>query len=266
MATHPGGVDTLDPIGHSDSARSAVTWAAVFAGAVVALATTLVLFALGSGLGLAAASPWPGAGPAATTFAIGAGIWLIVMQWLSAAVGGYITGRLRTRWVGVHTHEVFFRDTAHGLLAWALATIAVAAVALSATSSTLAAASATTNAAGYASDVMLRSDGAGSAAANAEVARLLGREGPMTADDHAYLVRVVQRNTGVSEPEAERRVDAATTSLRAAADKARKTSSAFALFTALSMLIGAFIAAVAAAYAGSLRDDVDGHAMRPGHR
>ena len=37
--------------------------------------------------------------------------------------GGYVAGRLRTRWVGVHTHEIFFRDTAHGFLAWALATV-----------------------------------------------------------------------------------------------------------------------------------------------
>lgn len=48
------------------------------------------------------------------------------MQWLSAALGGYVTGRLRTRWVGLHTHQAFFRDTAHGFITWSLATRAAA--------------------------------------------------------------------------------------------------------------------------------------------
>jgi hypothetical protein len=94
----------------------------------VATAVSLALFALGSGLGLAAISPWPGRGITATTFAVTTSIWLIVMQWVSSAIGGYITGRLRTRWVGTHTHEVFFRDTAHGLVMWAVATVMIAAI------------------------------------------------------------------------------------------------------------------------------------------
>jgi hypothetical protein len=128
----------------TEASRSAVNWAPILAGAVVAIATTMILLGVGSGLGFAAASPWPGAGPSATTFAIGAGIWLIVTQWLSSFMGGYITGRLRTKWTGVHTREVFFRDTAHGLLAWAVATVVVGAVALS---TTIAAAGAASNAA-----------------------------------------------------------------------------------------------------------------------
>ena len=109
-------------------AISAVSWPAIFAGASVAASASLVLLALGSGLGFAAVSPWPGHGVSATTFKVTTAIWLIVMQWLSAALGGYIAGRLRTRWVGTHTHEVFFRDTAHGLVTWAVSTVVVAAV------------------------------------------------------------------------------------------------------------------------------------------
>ena len=97
-------------------ARSAASWPAIIAGAFVAASISLVLFVLGSGLGFAEISPWPGHGATATTFAVTTAIWLIVMQWVSSAAGGYITGRLRTRWHGTHTHEVFFRDTAHGLL------------------------------------------------------------------------------------------------------------------------------------------------------
>ena len=236
--------------------RSAVSWASIFAGAIVAIATTLVLLALGSGLGMATASPWPGAGATAATFAIGAGIWLIVTQWLSAALGGYITGRLRTRWTGIHSNEVLFRDTAHGLLAWAVSTVIITGVALAATASTVSAVSSAATAASYATDTMLRSDRSGaSATTRAELGRVLTKPGPMTADDRAYVIRVVARDTGVTPSEAERRIEAATLSMREAADTARKVSSAIGFFTALSLLIGAFIASAAAAYGGGLRDD-----------
>lgn len=239
-------------------ARSAVSWAAIFAGAVVAIATTLILIALGSGLGFAAASPWPGAGPTITTFAIGVGIWLIVTQWLSSALAGYVTGRLRTKWTGIHTHEVMFRDTAHGLLAWAVSTAIIGGVALAATASaTGAAASASTTAVSNAADTMLRTDRHDAVASQAEVRagiiRLLSRE-DLQADDQTYLTNAVAADTGVSPNVARQRVDAALNSIREAADKARKASSALSFFTALSMVIGAFIACVAAAYAGGLRD------------
>jgi hypothetical protein len=73
-------------------------------------------------------SPWYNSGPSAATFGVWAAVWLIIVQWLSAALGGYLTGRLRTKWVGVHTDEVYFRDTAHGFLAWAVAAVIMAAV------------------------------------------------------------------------------------------------------------------------------------------
>lgn len=78
-----------------------------------------------------------GSSASATTFAISTAAWLVVVQWLSAGVGGYLTGRLRTKWVNVHTDEVYFRDTAHGFLAWALATLLVAGVLGTALSSAL---------------------------------------------------------------------------------------------------------------------------------
>ncbi|MGD0493954.1 MAG: hypothetical protein ABSC32_20705 [Steroidobacteraceae bacterium] len=108
--------------------RSAASWPAIFAGAAVAVSSSLVLLALGSGFGFASISPWPGRGVSATTFTVTSAIWLIVTQWISAALGGYIAGRLRTKWVGTHTHEVFFRDTAHGFVTWSVATLFVAAV------------------------------------------------------------------------------------------------------------------------------------------
>jgi hypothetical protein len=263
MALEPASMETdlsRDRSGASvtsaaESGRSAVAWSAVLAGALVAIATSMILIALGSGLGFAAASPWPGAAPAAETFAITAAIWLIVTQWLSSALGGYMTGRLRTKWTSVHTHEVFFRDTAHGLLAWAVATVIVAGVALSTTIGAASTAGATT--ASYAADRLMRSTRpVGTApSARAEVVRLLSRGNEFQPDDRGYLTNMVVAQTGVSQQEAQQRVDTAVASIRQAADQARKASSALGFFTALSMLIGAFIASVAAAYGGQLRDE-----------
>src|SRR6476661_8339722 len=111
-----------------ESSASAVEWAAIFAGGVAALGLTAIFVTLGPGLGLAAVSPWSFKNPTPATFGTVAAIWLIFTQWLSSAFGGYLTGRLRKKWVGIRTDEVLFRDTAHGLLAWALATLLMAAL------------------------------------------------------------------------------------------------------------------------------------------
>src|SRR5512140_2225019 len=102
---------------------SAISWAAIAAGAVAAAALTLVLLAFGAGMGFSAVSPWGNSGISASTFQITTAHYLMVVALLASAMGGYVAGRLRTRWVGVHTYEVFFRDTAHGFLAWAFATV-----------------------------------------------------------------------------------------------------------------------------------------------
>lgn len=264
-----------------ESPRSALSWGAVIAGAVVAAAVSLVLIALGAGFDLAAVSPWSGSGAGAATFTAMTAIWFIVIQWLASACGGYLTGRLRTQWVNTHAHEVFFRDTAHGLVTWALATVIAAAV-LTSTASSLAAGGlhaatalasgaatgeARTPAAGtYDLDMLFRGSaaeaGSGAAAAatsdsRAQAMRIiangLANQG-VSADDRRYLGQLVAARTGTSQAEAEQRVDTFITRSKQAADKARKTASAIAVFTALSMLIGAFIACVAAAIGGSRRD------------
>ena len=114
-----------------------VSWAAIVAGAVAAAALTLLLVAFGAGLGLSTISPWSASGVSASTFSIGTGIYLIIVGVMSSAIGGYLAGRLRTKWVGVHSNEVFFRDTAHGFLAWSLATL-ISATALASTTAYLA--------------------------------------------------------------------------------------------------------------------------------
>ena len=106
-----------------DSQTSGVSWAAIAAGAVAAAALTLLLVALGTGLGLSAVSPWADSGVSATTFKVGTGIYLVVVAVMASAIGGYLAARLRTKWTTLRTNEVFFRDTAHGFLAWAFGTL-----------------------------------------------------------------------------------------------------------------------------------------------
>ena len=126
MAVRPRSDAETVPEQSVESSAAGVEWAAITAGALAAVGVSIILFSLGSGLGFAGANPWSFAPQNIATFTLAAGIWLVVMQWLSSALGGYLAGRLRKKWVGVRTDEVFFRDTAHGLLAWALATALVA--------------------------------------------------------------------------------------------------------------------------------------------
>lgn len=132
MAIHPHHIDpVLYPAGVPETGGgSALSWSAIVAGMVGAIALTLTLLALGAALGFASISPWPGVGARPATFTIGAGVWLIVTQWLSAGLGGYLAGRLRVRWPGLHTDEVLFRDTAHGFLTWATATVVMTGIAV----------------------------------------------------------------------------------------------------------------------------------------
>lgn len=199
--------------------QSAVSWSAIIAGAFVAAAVSLVLLALGTGLGFASISPWPGHGISAESFAVSSAIWLIVMQWISSCVGGYIAGRLRIRWIGTHTHEVFFRDTAHGLVTWAVATVLVAAI----LATSLFAAERREHA------VWAASPGMSQSMSPADVEK--------RAD--SVIARAAQGEQGAKE----------------GADAARKAAAQAAMYTALSMLIGAFIASVAATLGGRLRDE-----------
>jgi hypothetical protein len=259
----------------SGSTTSAVSWAAILAGAVVAAAISLLLMVMATGLELASTQ----AASATSVTAITA-IALIVIQWISAASGGYITGRLRTKWVGTHTHEVFFRDTAHGFITWAVATLIVASALASAASSLVGASVNAAVASGVASSTahsnaardrvtpydldMLFSSAASHDAksspledARAQTGRILAR-GLLTGDvpsaDRAYIAQLVAAQAGISEAEAQRRVDDTVAQAKTLERKARKAAEMTSIFTALSMLLGAFIACVSAALGGRVRD------------
>jgi hypothetical protein len=261
----------------TEAAVSAVSWSAIWAGAIAAAATSLLLVILGTGLGVASLSPWRGDGPSATTFSVLTAIWLIVVQWIASGLGGYLAGRTRTKWAGIHTDEVAFRDTMHGLATWALATlitsiiVAYAAVgtvsgaakAVSSAASGVAQAGVTAAASGQSSageyeiDSLFRSSGdAVQPEVRTEAMRILVKgvsAGEVPAADQQYLAELVATRTGISQAEAQQRVNTEVKT-RELADAARKATSAAAICTALSMLIGAFIASVAAALGGRERD------------
>ena len=306
-----GATPASQPLDEATRLRAipAASWGAILAGAVVAVSVSLVLVTLGAGLGFASVSPWSDRGLSASAFTVASTIWLIVTQWLSAAAGGYIAGRLRQRWLATHTHEVFFRDTAHGLITWAVATLCVAAILVGSMTSLL---GASAHAAGglvaagvqgapfaghtemqwprgamgpdlaagpsgaYNLDKLFRSNASGKLSAasgegprasdgRAEVMHIAANaatSGSVSDEDRAYLVNLVATKTGVSNEEAQQRVEAfiqtvkdLTVRAKTAADEARKSAATAALYSALALLIGAFIASVSAALGGRLRDE-----------
>ena len=277
-----------------EGSGSALSWSAIIGGAVAAAAVTLILVALGAGLGFASLSPWSRVGASATTFAVTTAIWFVVVQWLSSAFGGYLAGRLRSKWVGIHTDEGVFRDTAHGILAWALATVVAALLLSSAVAAAIggtarmagqigagAAQGAGEYAAaqagpagpdlgmGYLTDSLFRTDHPTTPQTPQDLRGETGRilltalgETGISDADKAYLTQLVAATTGVDQATAAKRVDDAIAQvkkteaeLKQKADQARKAASAAAFATAFSMLIGAFIAGAAGALGGRHRDD-----------
>jgi hypothetical protein len=314
---------------------SGVSWGAVLGGAAAAAALSFILLILGFGLGFSSVSPWSGEGLSAKTIGISGAIWLVFTQLAASAIGGYLAGRLRVKWAGVHTREVYFRDTAHGFLAWSVATLVTAAVLGTAISSVIsggvratgaavtavggagaaAAGAAGSNrniadaASGYFIDGLFRASGTAAPAApggapapvadaaplalpaargpdegrdgtspaqRMEVARIFTyalSNGELASADRTYVAQVVAARTGLSQADAEKRVndtfaaykksvDDAATKTREAADAARKAAAYGSMWMFLSLLCGAFIASFSATYGGRRRDLPDFAAPR----
>ena len=284
----------------SDLNQPGVSWGAVIAGAAASAALSFILLILGVGLGLSSVSPWSFN---ATAIGVGTIAWLAFMQLAASGIGGYMAGRLRAKWSSVHTDEVHFRDTAHGLLAWAVATLLTVALLAGGTRAVLsgaidagsgvaaavgpavgagaAAAGAKAGEGGanpldYFSDMLLRAaPAAGTGEAGGTVADQrveIGKifatglsTGSLAADDRAYLGQVVASRTGLTQAEAEARVDAvyaravkaaadAKAAAQQAAETARKAGAHTALWMFVALLLGAFVASLAATFGGRQRD------------
>ncbi|MGV8920430.1 MAG: hypothetical protein ACOH2R_21960 [Pseudomonas sp.] len=270
---------------------SGVSWGAIFAGAAGAAALSLILVLLGFGLGFSAVSPWSDSGMSAKGLGISTIVWLAFTQIVASGLGGYLAGRLRVKWSTMHGDEVYFRDTAHGFLAWAVATLVTATLVVGSVSSIVggglqAGASMTSGAAstvaqaasnqdnGYFVDTLFRDDHPAAAtdeAARGSVfrifARALSKDGQLSAEDRTYLAQMVAQRTNISQADAEARIDQvygqarkaaedAKVAAKNAADAAAKAAAWTTLWMFVALLCGAFFASFCATFGGRRRDAV----------
>jgi len=277
-----------------ETQRSGVSWGAILAGAAVATAVGLALTAISAALGLSFVSPFSSGNPGRALGRV-AIMWLVVSQFVSLALGGYIAGRLRARWIAVHTDEVFFRDTAHGFVVWAVCMVATAGLlasaagnivnntthtgvgaAVAAGSGKFTGSDAHTDSDWYGIDSLFRSNkptaaGSNNQQAEGEAARILLvdlRQDAMPQADKDYLSKLIAAHSDITPEVAAQRVEQLDSAMRqgiadakAKAEIARKAAMHASLWVFLALLVGAFSASCAAAIGGELRDKAHIHTI-----
>lgn len=275
--------------------NSSVSWAAIFAGAVSAAAMTLIMLILGFGLGFSVISPWQNEGVSLQAIGWSTIIWLTLTQIVSAGLGGYIAGRLRSRWTDINIDEIYFRDTAHGLVSWAVATLLVATLILSSAGAVISGSAkagaslaggaasavpvigdAVSESSDYFTDVLLRTEPGAEIAQRAdgnvrdEVSNIVVqslRDGELDENDKQYIVGLVANYTDLNEEQAGQRVDEvisraqqaaadAEQAAREAADNALESATFASLWLFIALLIGAYIASFMATIGGRQRDTI----------
>src|SRR5690554_5275919 len=260
------------------NSMTAVSWGAILAGAAAAAALSFILMLLGLGFGLLSVSPWSGEGGSAQALGFGAIIWLIIIHLAASGLGGYLAGRLRSRWPDAHHDEVYFRDTAHGLVTWSVSTLFAIALVGGAASAVMSGAAGVADRAvsvtesaieesDYFANVMLRTDNwdqRADDAARSEVSAIVMRslrEGELSAADRTYLGDLIGSRTNLTANQATQRVDEVYASAQSsmqqaleAADEARSAAAWTALWMVVALLAGAFFAALMATFGGRQRD------------
>jgi len=283
----------------SSDQGSYIDWAAIIAGAVLAAAISFVMFTFGSAIGLSLVSPLDADNPSPILFVIAASLWFVWVAVSSFMAGGYLAGRMRRRLFEGTPHEADVRDGTHGLMVWALGALIGALLAASgaagvARTGVEAAATVSSGAAagiagaidessdplGYTLDSLLRQPAPDAATTDGstatlrmpttqqsrgELSNILANatdEDGLSDDDRSYAARMIAARTGLSEAEAEQRVDAAVAEIQAAeqdareaAEAARKAGILIAFLTAATMLISAVGAWWAAGVGGRHRDE-----------
>jgi hypothetical protein len=271
--------------------HTAVSWTAVSAGAMAAATLSLILLILGTGLGLSSVSPWSSVGISATTFGISTILWITITQVVASGMGGYLAGRLGSGWSTVKRDDVYFRDTAHGFLAWALATLITAALLTSVVGSIIggtakiSAAAVTSEASrskspesvdpptSYFLDALFRGTTAAASDKSkielmVEINHIFFNAMPsdsISVADTQYIAELITQRTGLSQGAAEKRVAETfnrlktksaelQTNAQASANKARQASAYAALWLFISLLMGAFASSYFATYGAKRRD------------
>jgi hypothetical protein len=291
--THVGPTPVSPARVTSTAGTSFVEWGAVVAGAVLAAAISFVLLTFGTAIGLSATSPWPNSGASAKVIASLAIFFAMVQQIGAFMAGGYVAGRMRSRWGETTAHEVEFRDGLHGGLVWAVGVVIGVALffatagAAARTGTEVAgktAAMTATDPMDMVLDTMLRPTTAAQASlpgpapaatttpstaarrpgaasgtdeSRAEISRILASSitrGSMAEQNRAYLAQLVAQRTGLSQPEADKRVNDAINQAQEAADKARRATLLTGFVTAASLIISFGAAWWAALRGGHHRD------------
>ena len=274
----------MDHIEHTacEVNSSGISWSAVIGGAFVTSSLSVIMLALGAGLGLSSVSPWSNVGATASTVGTAAIIWLILMQIISSSMGGYLAGRLRTRWAAIHTHEVYFRDTAHGFLVWAVALVMTASfLGMAATSMVGDKAQQTSgsqvevnsfNPEAYLVDTLFRCEPPKtSARIDASIRTEAGliffnalRKKEFSEADKMYLVRLITASTGLKQDAAEKRLSDVFSQAQVSAETAKKATTRLLLWLFIALLCGAFFASLFATFGGCRRDSVEAVSLDSG--
>jgi hypothetical protein len=256
-----------------ESSSSGISWPAVIAGAFVAASLWLILLSLGTGLGLSSISPWSNLSPSTSTVGKAAILWLIITEIIASAMGGYLAGRLRTKWATIHNDEIYFRDTAHGFLVWAVGLVVSALFLVSAATSpggpagarqsSRLSAFAAADPNEYFIDKLFRSDHPASKnidlSVRVEATQILANalgQGSLPAADQSYLAEMVAARSGLNQTDAQLRVANVFEQIQQTTDTARKAVAHASLWLFIALLIGAFCASYAATIGGRERDHV----------
>ncbi|MGN6772963.1 MAG: hypothetical protein ACTHJQ_24410 [Rhizobiaceae bacterium] len=254
-------------------ARSYLDWPAVFAGAVVASAISLVLVTFGSAIGLSLTSPFDNTGMSAVGLAIALGLWLVWVQVSSFMAGGYVTGRMRRRAYDATEHESDVRDGMHGLVMWgtgvlvgalflalsaggaATTAATVAGGAAQAAVEKMASAAEGTNPFSQAVDTAFRTsrpEAGSSADARNEAMAIVARglaNGDIPEADRTYLAQVIAARTAIPPDEAKTRVDTMVTNAQQAAEEAKQKAERAKHFAVIAAFLAAASLAISAAAA-----------------
>ena len=257
--------------GIADQTLSRIQWGPVIGGSVIAAAVALVLHGFAMAIGVSVGSTAPTWRDASLALVMLSGVYLLLVALLSYGAGAYLAGRMRPR-LGTVSGTPFI-DGMHGLLVWGLATLltGVLASALAIGASRLAAPSGSTagpsasvggeNIIAFDLDRLFRGRQMQGdvTQTRAEASRILlsaSSHRGMLDEDRSYLVRMVAANTGLSAPEAEKRVAEVSARAKENITRARRSAAILAFMAAAAALAGAAAAWFAASAAGGHREGI----------
>jgi hypothetical protein len=245
-----------------------ISWSPIIVGALTAAAVSSILIAFGTAVGLGVSSASPTWRDASVALWLLSGIFLILQALVSFCCGGYLAGRMRSPHGPMTADEVERRDGWHGVASWALAVVLGAFIATAFTMAadrqtalTAPASTSEPSALSYEIDHLFR---AGRRLPNAELEPIRAEAGRIlltssshsgvTTDDRSYLVQVVTAVTGLTGPDAERRVDTTIANAKKAIARTRASTVILAFSAATSLLLGAIAAWAGAEAGGRYRD------------